>query len=564
MTTSTTGWDCDVDILVAGSGAGGLTSAIAAHDCGLSTLVVEKAAAYGGSTGLSGGAIWVPNNPTLKANGLADDPADVRRYLQAIVGNRVPGARLDAYVEHGPAMLDMLHRVSRHMKFRWCPGYSDYHPEAPGGRAAGRTIEPRPIDTRKLGEDERLLIGASYTSPLGVWFTAADVRKLMMFKRTWAGRRMLGVAAWRVASNFFRRRHMKALGGALITRLRLTMKDLGIPLWLNAPIVELVIEDRRVVGAVVERDGVSVRIRARRGVLLATGGFEHDPVLRKEYLPEPGQENYSAGAPSNTGDGHRLGERAGAALDLMDDAWWMPSIALPKGGVFPLVSERCIPPMVIVNAEGKRFTNESSPYVNFVHDQLDGGYVPIYEIFDAKARSRYQFAGILPGQAFPKSYYKCGMVTKADSIAELADRIGVPADNLQATVDRFNQFARNGRDEDFGRGDSAYDRYYGDPTLPNPVLDEIESGPYYAIRLVAGDLGTKGGLVSDEHGQVLRADGTPIAGLYTTGNASASVMGNDYAGAGATIGPAMVFGYLAMRHAVTQPAAVDHAGTGSR
>lgn len=545
-------WDHEVDILIAGSGAGGMVSAIAAQHFGLQALVVEKAATFGGSTALSGGGIWIPNNPTLRKAGRSDDIEDVRRYLHAVVGDRVPTERVDAYVDRGPEVMEMLHRVSRHMKFSWCPGYSDYHPELPGGSAGGRTIEPRPIDVRKLGDEEKQLLGMDVPMPLGLWSTGYEARQLMFVWREWKARRMLFVAAWRVVSNIFRRRHMKALGAGLVARLRLTMRDLGLPLWTSAPVTELITDEGRIVGAVVERDGRALRVRARHGVLLATGGFERDPDLRKQHLPELGQPDFSAGAPSNTGDGHRLGEGLGAAFDLMDDAWWMPSIALPRGGVFPLVSERCIPGMVIVNSEGKRFVNEAAPYVNFVHAQLEGGHVPVYEIFDAKARSRYQFTGVLPGKDFPRSFYRSGLVTKADTLAELADKIGVPANALESTVARFNGFAEQGKDEDFGRGDSPYDNYYGDHSLPNPNLDTLEHGPYYAIRIEAGDLGTKGGLVTDAHGQVLRPDGAEIPGLYATGNASAAVMGNEYAGAGATIGPAMVFGYLAMERAAAE------------
>ncbi|MET7896555.1 FAD-binding protein [Streptomyces mirabilis] len=552
--TDDTPWDHEVDILIAGSGAGGMVGAIAAHDLGLRSLVVEKAATFGGSTALSGGGIWIPNNPTLRKAGRSDDIEDVRRYLHAVVGDRVPAQRVDAYVERGPEVMEMLHRVSRHMEFSWCPGYSDYHPELPGGSAAGRTIEPRPIDARKLGDEEKKLLGMDIPMPLGLWFTGYEARNLMFMWREWKTRRMLFVAAWRVVSNFFLRRHMKTLGSALVARLRLTMRDQGIHLWTSAPVTELITREGRVVGAVVERDGTFVRVRARLGVLLATGGFERDPALRKQHLPELGRPDFSAGAPTNTGDGHRLGAQLGAAFDLMDDAWWMPSIALPRGGVFPLVSERCIPGMVIVNREGKRFVNEASPYVNFVHAQLEGGHVPVYEIFDAKARGRYQFAGILPGKDFPRSFYRSGLVTKADTLPELASRIGVPGDALEATVARFNGFAAKRKDEDFHRGDSPYDNYYGDHSLPNPNLDTIDSGPYYAVRIEAGDLGTKGGLVTDVHGRVLQPDGTVIPGLYATGNASAAVMGNEYAGAGATIGPAMVFGYLAMEHAAGKSA----------
>lgn len=548
-------WQHEVDVLIAGSGAGGMVGAIAAKDLGMSALIVEKGERFGGSTAMSGGGIWIPNNPVLRKKGLGDDVEDVLAYMHAVIGDRVPAEQIDVYARRGHEALDMLYRVSRWMKFSWCPGYSDYHPELPGGRPRGRTIEPRPIDSGKLGYEQPKLAGMDIPAPMGVWFTGYEGHELMLMTRSWKARRMFFVAGWRVVSNFFLKRKMKTLGAALITRLRLTMRDHDLPLWTNTPLVELVEEDGRVVGAVVERDGKPYRIRARKGVLLATGGFDHDPAMRKEYLPELGQADYSAGAPTNTGDGHRIGKSLGAAYDLMDDAWWMPSIALPRGGVFPLVSERCIAPMVIVNKEGERFTNEAAPYVNFVHDQLEGGHVPIYEIMDAKARRRYQFSGVLPGKDFPRSFYKSGLATKADTITELAEKIGVPADKLQATIDRFNGFARAGKDLDFGRGDSAYDHYYGDPSLPNPNLDTIDAGPYYAIRIEAGDLGTKGGLVTDTHGRVLREDGSEITGLYATGNVSASVMGNEYAGAGATIGPAMVFAYLSMEH-VKKEAAV--------
>jgi 3-oxosteroid 1-dehydrogenase len=371
-----------------------------------------------------------------------------------------------------------------------------------------------------------------------------------MVKRTWKGRKASLVAAWRVASNVIRRRHMATGGRALVARMRMVLKDAGVPLWLKTSMTELIVDDAgAVVGVLAERDGRTVRIGARRGVLLATGGFDHNQDMRAKYLPKHGAPDLSAGARENTGDGIVAGQRLGAAVDLMDDAWWMPSVLHPMGAVIPLVSERCIPPSVIVNGRGERFTNESSPYVNFVHDQLDGGHVPAWFVMDNKAKSRYPFAQVLPGVPFPQGFYDSGVVHKADTLRDLAEQIGVRADTLVATVDRFNGFARTGKDEDFGRGDSAYDRYYGDPTMKNPCLDEITQGPFYAIRCEAGDLGTKGGLVTDADARVLREDGSVIDGLYATGNTSASVMGNEYAGAGATIGPAMVFGYIAAQHA---------------
>ncbi|RZK84922.1 MAG: FAD-binding protein [Rhodococcus sp. (in: high G+C Gram-positive bacteria)] len=441
-------FDTTVDFLVVGSGGGGMAAAITAADRGIDTLVIDKGATFGGSTAISGGGIWIPNAPTLREKGVVDSRESIRRYLDIITEGTVPADRLDAFVDKGPELMDLLDR-SPHMKLYWVKGYSDYHPEYDGGRPLGRTIECKPFDTRALKEDEQYQRPNSMKGPLGLWVTSKDYHDLAMVKRTWKGRKASLVAAWRVASNV---------------------------------------------------------------------------------------------------DGIVAGQKLGAAVDLMDDAWWMPSVFHPMGAVIPLVSERCIPPSVIVNGRGERFTNESSPYVNFVHDQLDGGHVPAWFVMDGKAKSRYPFAQVLPGVPFPQGFYDSGVVHKADTLRDLADAIGVKADTLVATIDRFNGFARTGKDEDFGRGDSAYDRYYGDPTMKNPCLDEIVEGPFYAIRCEAGDLGTKGGLVTDADARVLREDGSVIDGLYATGNTSASVMGNEYAGAGATIGPAMVFGYIAALH----------------
>ncbi|GCE36466.1 3-oxosteroid 1-dehydrogenase [Rhodococcus wratislaviensis] len=542
-------FDTTVDFLVVGSGGGGMAAAITAAHRGIDTLVIDKGATFGGSTAISGGGIWIPNAPTLRAKGVVDSRESIRRYLDIITEGTVAADRLDAFVDKGPELMELLDR-SPHMKLYWVKGYSDYHPEYEGGRPLGRTIECMPFDTRALKEDEQFQRPNSMKGPLGLWVTSKDYHDLAMVKRTWKGRKASLVAAWRVASNVIRRRHMATGGRALVARMRMVLKDAGVPLWLKTSMTELIVDGTgAVVGVLAERDGQMVRIGARRGVLLATGGFDHNQDMRAEYLPRHGVPDVSAGARENTGDGIVAGQKLGAAVDLMDDAWWMPSVLHPMGAVIPLVSERCIPPSVIVNGRGERFTNESSPYVNFVHDQLDGGHVPAWFVMDSKAKSRYPFAQVLPGVPFPQGFYDSGVVHKADTLRDLAEKIGVKADTLVATVDRFNGFARSGTDEDFGRGDSAYDRYYGDPTMTNPCLDEITQGPFYAIRCEAGDLGTKGGLVTDADARVLREDGSVIDGLYATGNTSASVMGNEYAGAGATIGPAMVFGYIAAQHA---------------
>lgn len=550
MPASEQSWDHEVDFVVVGSGCGGLTGALAAADRGMDTLIIEKASVYGGTTALSGGNIWIPNNPTLKREGLEDSRADVRRYLDAVIGDRAPSENVDAFIDNGPATMEFLEKSSSHMRFQWCAGYSDYHPEKPGGRPAGRTIEPLPFDLKELGEDEELLRPGALATPAGLYITSKEFVRLNMVMRTWAGRRAALGTGWRAIKSLVMRKHMDTLGQALIGRLRLAVKDANVPLWLNTPLQSLITDDSgAVTGVLAQRGGKQIRIRARKGVLLASGGFEQGDQMRKQYLREGGKDNYSAGSVDNTGDGIIAGEQVGAALDLMDDAWWMPSFKRPDGIMHVLVSERSIPRSIIVDQSGKRFTNEAAPYVTFVHEQIAGKHDPIWFIFDGKAKNRYQFGGVMPGQKFPKSWFATGLMHQAGTVQELAAAIGLPAGQLAETVARFNGFARAGKDEDFGRGESEYDKYYGDPTLPDPTLDVLDKAPYYAVRMQAGDLGTKGGVVYNANAQVLRADGGVIGGLYATGNASAAVMGNDYAGAGATIGPAMVFGWIGARHA---------------
>jgi 3-oxosteroid 1-dehydrogenase len=551
-------WDEHFDVVVVGSGAGGMTASLAVAAAGGSVVLVEKATRYGGSTALSGGGIWAPNNPTLLRRGLGDDPAEVRRYLQAIVGDRVPAARIDAYVAAAPLALEFLEKQSPDLRFFWCRGYSDYHPEAPGGRPNGRSVEAKPFDKRQLGANESTLLETGIRGPMGLWITATDFHDLGQITRTWLGKKAFLRAGGRVATNLVWRRRMVTGGQSLVARLRKVMADKGLPLRLESPVIELVHDDDgRVAGVVVEHEGKRTRIEARRGVVLATGGFDHDPEFRGKYLTGV-DHDWSMGAPTNTGDGIRLATDLGAGTDLLDDAWWMPAFPMPKNRLFPLVSERSMPGSIIVNQAGQRFTNESADYVTFTHDLFrldaaDGGYIPAWFIMDEQARRRYQFASVPPRMAFPKSWFGVGSMHRASSIEDLAGAIDVPPDALRDTVTAFNVMARAGRDDVFHRGESAYDRYYGDPTLTNPCLNELVRPPYYAAKVVPGDLGTKGGLTTDEHARVLREDGSVIEGLYATGNTSASVMGNSYAGPGATIGPSIAFGWVAARHATGHP-----------
>jgi 3-oxosteroid 1-dehydrogenase len=340
------------------------------------------------------------------------------------------------------------------------------------------------------------------------------------------------------------------MGQALVAGLRAGLLRADVPLWLDTPMVELRTDGGAVTGVLVRRDGHDVVVRARLGVVLAAGGFEHNEQLRKRHQREPVGTRWTVGAKENTGDAILAGAGLGAALDLMDDAWWGPSIPL-TGGPYFCLAERTLPGCLMVNAHGRRFVNEAAPYVDAVHAMYGDGEgpgvnLPTWLIADQRYRNRYVFAGLGPRQPFPGRWYRAGVVVRARTLAELAERTGLPADELTSTVDRFNTFARNGVDEDFHRGDSAYDRYYGDPRVtPNPSLAPLAVAPFYAVRMVPGDLGTKGGLRTDARARVLTTDGGVIPGLYAAGNTSAAVMGHTYAGAGATIGPAMTFGYLA-------------------
>lgn len=549
-----------VDVVIVGSGAAGMTAAITAARHGLSAVIVEKASRWGGSTARSGGGVWIPGNPVLRREAPADDIDAARTYLTAIIGDGVAPEMIDTYTDRGAEAFEFLARHAP-LAMRWVPGYSDYYPEAPGGRAHGRSVEPKPFDARALGADLATMEPDYSKAPRNFVLTQADFRQIHLgLRNPRAPLRAARIGA-RWAAGRLRGRHLLARGQALSAMLRLGMRDAGVPLLLNTALVELRTTGDQVTGVVIRHEGTDHAITARRGVVLACGGFEKNDTMRKQYQREPIGTEWTVGAAANTGDGIRAGQAVGAATAFMDDAWWGPSIPLPRMPWFCL-AERNLPGSLIVNDRGVRFMNESLPYVEATHRMYGGEFgqgdgpgtnIPAWLIFDQRYRNRYLFAGLPPRQPLPRRWFDTGVLSRADTISELGDKIGVPADHLAATVARFNTFARTGRDEDFGRGTSAYDRYYGDPRQhPNPNLGALENGPFYAARLVPGDLGTKGGLVTDIDARVQRDDGTVIPGLYAAGNTSAPVMGHTYAGPGATIGPAIVFGYLAALHAAGQ------------
>jgi 3-oxosteroid 1-dehydrogenase len=546
----------EYDVVVVGSGAAGMTAALTAARHGLRCVVLEKAAHFGGSTARSGGGVWIPNNEVLQADGVTDTPEAAKRYLHAIIGDVVPAERIDRFLEQGPNALSFVLRHSP-LRMQWVPDYSDYYPEAPGGRVGGRSVEPRPFDGRTLGPELAKLEPDYGKAPLNVSVTQADYRWLNLLVRHPKGPLRAARVGARWLAAMLTRKHLLVRGQALAAALRAGLAQADVPLLLETPLVDLHTDDGAVTGAVVEHGGQRRTLYARHGVLLASGGFEHNHEMRQQYQRAPISTEWTVGAKANTGDGIRAGAKLDAALELMDDAWWGPSIPL-SGGPWFCLAERALPGGIMVNARGQRFMNEAAPYVEAVHRMYGGPYgrgdgppenIPAWMIIDQRYRNRYVFAGLTPRQPFPRRWYQAGALVSAATIAELAEQMGVPSDELVATVERFNAFARAGRDDDFGRGDSGYDRYYGDPRVkPNPNLAPLAHGPFHAVTMVPGDLGTKGGLRTDVNGRVLRADGSAIAGLYAAGNASSPMMGHTYAGPGATIGPALTFGYLAALH----------------
>jgi len=555
-------WNHITDVLVVGSGGGGMTAALMARDRGADALVTEKSGLYGGSTAMSGGSIWIPNNHLMKRAGLPDSPEEALTYLKAVTAGKVSDERLRAYTKTAPEMVHYLEEKSR-VRFQIVPGYSDYYPDVEGSKpGGGRTIEAVPFDVRKLGRVRAELRPLPHQARVfgRMMATAYDAHGLLdssMLGRMRAARifALYVLNPFRSLSSIDTRR---TLGNALVGRLRLSLADRNIPILLNTSASHLIIEGGRVIGLEAQKAGQSVRIRANRAVILAAGGFAHNKAMREKYQRQPITDAWTVASPADDGDGIQMGIELGAKVDFMDDAWWMPT-SLALGEEMPIMSivDRSLPGCIIVNKKGKRFTNEAAPYIDVVKNQYashfkEGDAIPAYFIMDQRFRSRYPAGPMLPMYT-PKRFISNGYLKVADTLESLAEKCGIDPQGLAAEVARFNQYAVAGKDLDFKKGDNSIDRFYSDPSVgPNPCLGPLDKPPFCAIELWPGDLGTKGGLVADDHARVLRQDGSPIEGLYATGNCSASVMGNSYAGAGATIGPSMVFGYIAASHVVGQ------------
>lgn len=557
-------WDKKVDLLVIGTGAGGMSAAVRGHDLGQNVLLIESSDQYGGSTAMSGGVCWVAGNPHMAQYGIEDSEADALAYLKFITRGKVEEERLLHFLQESKRMVDYLEKHT-HVQFGALDKYTDYYPEAPGGRSGGRSMECPPYDGAKLGESfKNLRRPHPQSQVLGKFgITARQAH-------TFLGSRMRTIFAMFVLMIgwMFRAGKRKkygrdtrlCAGNSLIARLRHSLADRNVPLWLNSPAKELIMEDGRVIGAVVEHEGKELRIAAANGVIIAAGGFSRNQEMREQYQRHPITTEWTAGNPADLGQGIKMGIQAGAALDLMKEAWWTPTCRIPGQSLASvLVVEKSLPYSCFVNQKGERFTNEAAPYIDVVigmyeDQEKSGAAIPAWMVFDARCRQNYPVGPVAPGYAMKDAQLprriREGFLTKADTLEELATKLEMDPAVLRATVDRFNANADKGIDPDFHRGESEQDRYYGDPRVsPNPCLGAIEQGPFYAIAIYPGDLGTKGGMVTDNAARVLREDGSVIQGLFAVGNSAASVMGETYPGAGGTIAPALTYGMIAAERA---------------
>jgi succinate dehydrogenase/fumarate reductase flavoprotein subunit len=552
------------DALVVGSGCAGLSAAVTAGHRGLNVLVVEKEPGFGGTTARSGGWLWIPGTSLAREWGISESPDQARTYLRHEAGNSFDAARVDAFLANGPEAVDFFTSKTA-LRFDMPLTFPDYHAEAPGGAQGGRSMVTRPFDGHELGEHIRDL-GAPLPELTVFGMMLGSGKEIIHFMRATKSFASAFYVAKRLSKHgidVLRNGRGMTLtnGNALAGRLAKSAFDLKIPLWLNAPVRELIVEDDAVRGAVIERDGRSIRVTAKRGVILACGGFPHDVARRKAMFPHApdGTQHFSPGPIGNTGDGLRLAETAGGRIEdsLPNAAAWVPvSITTRKDGsqgVMPHFIDRAKPGVIAVTRGGVRFANEGNSYHDFVQEMVrastPGEEIAAFLITDHRSLRKYGL-GCVPPFPMPLGHHlRTGYLLRGATLAELASKAGIDPKAFEATVEKFNQGAMEGRDPDFGKGSRAYNRYQGDALHgPNPCIAPIQHGPFYAIKMVIGDLGTYAGIKTDANARALDADGHPIAGLYAAGNDMASIMGGNYPGAGITLGPALTFGYIAGKH----------------
>ena len=558
-------WDREVEVLVVGTGNGGLTAAVCNWEMGTKdVLIIEKQDKVGGTSATSGGGIWIPNSHYAKEVGAEDSPEAAKAYLMnTLFGEDVPEEMIDIYLEKAPEMLKYLHDRTD-VRYESLAEYPDYYTNMEGAREGHRSLEPAPIMASELGANWKNMTWTHFMMRMfnRIHFTQVEAHLLMVQLPGWKkllARLMwdyIRDIPWRLKTPISRR---LACGSAGVARLYLSVLKREIPLEFNTQMVELIADGDTVLGAVIECNGQRQRVRAAKGVILASGGFEKNQALREQYLPAPTNTTWSAGNPGNEGDALLAGLELGAKTRLMNDAWWTTTLCVPDEPAPRLaIMEKSFPGSCVVNRDGKRFANESQNYMAFQKDLFkthteEHPNAPAWHVFDATFRENFMVGPLMtkamkPDSQIPKKWFDEGFVAKADTIRELADMLGIDVDGLEETIAKMNHYAETGKDEDFGRGDSAYDRYYADPAIkPNPCLAPIAKAPFYAMRIEAGDFGTLGGLDTDTSARVKKADGGVFEGLFAVGNCSAAILPT-YPGPGATLGPAMTMAYQAACH----------------
>ncbi|MCA1526943.1 FAD-dependent oxidoreductase [Bradyrhizobium yuanmingense] len=566
-------YECDV--LVAGSGCSGMSAAITARHRGLDVLIVEKEPRFGGTTARSGGWLWIPGTSLAKAYGIEETPEQARTYLRHEAGNNYDAARVDAFLSAGPEAVDFF-TTKTALRFDMPLVFPDYHAEAPGGAQGGRSMVTRPFDGRELGNLIKSL-GRPLPELTVFGMMLGSGKEIIHFMRVTKSLTSAVYVAKRLTRHFmdvlrYGRGMTLTNGNALAGRLAKSALDLKIPMWLSSPVRELTVENGTVTGAIVSREGREVRVRARQGVVLACGGFPHDVERRRKMFPHAptGIEHYSPGPTGNTGDGLRLAEGAGGRIEdrLPNAAAWVPvSLTTRKDGskgVMPHFIDRAKPGVIAVMRDGRRFANEGNSYHDFVQAMVKaakpGEEIAAFLVCDHRTLRKYGL-GCVPPFPMPLGHHlKTGYLMRGDTLEALAAKAGIDAKAFAETVRQFNVTAPLGQDAAFGKGSKAYNRYQGDALHgPNPCVAPIENGPFYAIKMVIGDLGTYAGIVTDANARALDAEGRVIPGLYAAGNDMASIMGGNYPGAGITLGPALTFGYIAGRHLADSAAKRDAA-----
>lgn len=540
----------DCDVLIVGSGIGGLTAAISAKLAGLKPILVEKMREIGGSSAMSGGVLWLPNNPLMRRDGIADSREQALTYLANFVDENDPAStpeRRQAYVDAVTPLVSLYE--GQGVPLRRCDGYSDYYDRLPGGVAAGRSLETDVYDARRLGAWKAWFKPQGFPIPA----RASESAALTQMGVSMTGKLKAAEVGLRAARGKLLRRSIYSAGAALQGRLLEIALRLGCEIHTGAPLVELDKEGGRVSGARIGAGGGIERIRARRGVLIAAGGFARNAQMRERYQRAPTSPDWSHANAGDTGEAIAQMEQAGAALAWMDESWWVMGFVNDSAtGSNQIVPELHKPHIILVDEAGERFVNEAAAYMEvgracYARNRVTRA-IPAWAIMDSRHRSRYSFGFAMPGRT-PTTWLRDGFMLKDESLYDLARRCGIDPAGLEATIARWNTMAAHGKDSDFAKGESAYNRYYGDPThTPNPCMGQITEPPFFAAPLVPGDVGTCGGPVTDQHARVMRPDGSPVEGLYAAGNCAAPLAGPHYIGAGQSIASSAIFGMIAVEH----------------